>query len=262
MAVEVRAIHAGKLGLAAHGDAAAAAHTRAVDHNRIHAHDGLHAVGLGEVAHGAHHGQGANGDHHVVLFARLQLFLQRLGHKALVAVGAIVGHDGQVGTGGGEFLLQDDQILVAEAHDEIHLGTRLMQRLGLGIGNGHAQSAADHRRAGNALGVAGFAQGADKVQQRIALVQGIQLLGGVAHLLEDDGHGTLFPVIPGNGQRHALALFVDAENNKLAGLRLAGNQRSLDFHQGNCIVQHTLFHNGKHGVTSFGSTGFYFTSSC
>ena len=37
MAVEVRAVHAGELRLAADGQAAAAAHARAVDHDRVHA---------------------------------------------------------------------------------------------------------------------------------------------------------------------------------------------------------------------------------
>ena len=38
VSVEVRSVHAGELGLAAHGQAAAAAHARSVDHNRVHAH--------------------------------------------------------------------------------------------------------------------------------------------------------------------------------------------------------------------------------
>ena len=40
-AVKVRAVHAGELGLAAHGQAAAAAHARAVNHNGVHAHHGF-----------------------------------------------------------------------------------------------------------------------------------------------------------------------------------------------------------------------------
>ena len=47
--VKIGAVHTGKLCLAAHGEAAAAAHARAVNHNRVHGHDGLDVLGLGQV---------------------------------------------------------------------------------------------------------------------------------------------------------------------------------------------------------------------
>ena len=50
VAVEVGAVHAGELHLAAHGEAAAAAHAGAVDHNGVHAHGGGDLVLLGQQA--------------------------------------------------------------------------------------------------------------------------------------------------------------------------------------------------------------------
>ena len=118
MPVKVRAVHAGELRFAPHRHAAAAAHAGAVDHDRIHADDGFHTIGTGQVAHSLHHGQRADGNHLVILLPGPELFLQRLGHKALVAVGAVVGHDGQLGAGGGQLVLEDNQLLVAEADNQ------------------------------------------------------------------------------------------------------------------------------------------------
>lgn len=59
-------------------------------------------------------------------------------------------------------LLQDNQMLVAETDDQIHLGAGVMQGLGLGIGDGHAQTAADHRGPVNPLRMAGLPSGPTK----------------------------------------------------------------------------------------------------
>ena len=61
VAVELGAVDAGELGLAADGDAAAAAHAGAVDHDRVQRDDGLDAVLAREVGDGLHHGYGADG---------------------------------------------------------------------------------------------------------------------------------------------------------------------------------------------------------
>lgn len=55
------------------------------------------------------------------------------------------------------------------------------------------------------LGVGGLAQRTDEVLNVISFVQRAQGVGGKAHLLEDDGDGALFPVIPGDGQRDPLS---------------------------------------------------------
>ena len=62
VAVKVGAVHAGKLGLAAHGQAAAAAHAGAVDHDGVHRHNGLDIVRLGRLDDEFHHDQRSDRD--------------------------------------------------------------------------------------------------------------------------------------------------------------------------------------------------------
>ena len=46
--------------------------------------------------------------------------------------------------GGLELVLQDDDVLVAEADDDVDLSARLLERLGRRIGDGTANAAADN----------------------------------------------------------------------------------------------------------------------
>ena len=83
VAVEIGAVHAGKLGFAANGQTAAAAHTGAVNH------DGAHGNGAGQVVllggHGdeLHHDQGANGDDFVIGVAFCNQSVQSIGDQTL-----------------------------------------------------------------------------------------------------------------------------------------------------------------------------------
>ena len=86
MAVEVRTVDTGELGFAADRDAAAAAHAGAVDHDRVHADDGLDPELLGQLADKLHHDQRSDRDHQVILVAVLNQLLQLVGDEALVAV--------------------------------------------------------------------------------------------------------------------------------------------------------------------------------
>ena len=98
--------------------------------------------------------------------------------------------------------------------------------------------------------MARLTQRADEIQQRVALVQRIELHGRVANFLEDDGDSALLAVVTGNGQRDAFAFLINAEDDELARQRLARYQRRFDFHERDCFIQHTLFDNGKHIVPS------------
>ena len=69
MTVEIRTVHTGELRLAAHGQAAAAAHARSVDHDRVHADSRFNTVFLRELANEFHHNQRANSNDFVVLLA-------------------------------------------------------------------------------------------------------------------------------------------------------------------------------------------------
>ena len=92
VAVELRAVHAGELRLAADVDPAAAAHAGAVHHHRVERDDGVHAERLGQVDHRAHHRHRADRIDDVDA-ARGQRVPGGVGHEAFAAVAAVVGAD-------------------------------------------------------------------------------------------------------------------------------------------------------------------------
>ena len=143
-AVEFRTVHTGEFSLAAHGEAAAAAHACAVDHNGIHGNDGLDMVGFGCQGDKFHHNQRADGDDFVVLLAAFNQALERLGDNALLAVAAVVGHNDQLIGSRLEFILENEQILAAESDDGMHLAAQLVQLLRDWQSNGTAHAAADN----------------------------------------------------------------------------------------------------------------------
>ena len=173
------------------------------------------------------------------MHAGLQPLLERGGDKALVPVRAVVGHDVQVVACILELVHQDEQAGRAEADDHVHIRARLVQRLGLRIGDGDAQTPADDRDlfALLALELARLAQRADEILQRLALLERVQPARGRADLLKNDRDRALFPVIARDGQRDTLALLVDAQDDELARLRLSRNARRLDLHQRHRVVQ-------------------------
>ena len=107
----------------------------------------------------------------------------------------------------------------------------------LAEGDGAAHAAADHADLLLALHGGGLAQGAYKVVDVVAFLQRTQGVGGEADLLEDNGNGTFFPVITGDGQGNTLSHLVDAENDELTGLCLTCDKGRFDLHQGDGSVQ-------------------------
>ena len=79
MAVELRPVHAGKIGLPPHRDAASAAHPRSIDHDGIQADQRWNVVFLGHHGHKLHHGHRPDG-HRLVYFFLFQVlyFLRNL----------------------------------------------------------------------------------------------------------------------------------------------------------------------------------------
>ena len=165
-----------------------------------------------------------------------------------MAVGAVVGHDEQAVAYRGHFLLQHDDVGTAEARDHIHLRARGVQSLSLGVGDGAAHAAAHHGDVREALGLGGFPQGADKIQQGVPLLQGVEQQGGLAHLLEDDGDGAFLRVGAGDGQGNAFAGLVHPQDDELPGLGLAGDEGRLDIHPGDGGIEGAFMDNGIHGT--------------
>ena len=110
----------------------------------------------------------------------------------------------------------------------MHLRARRVQRLRYGQRDGTAHTAADHGDLLLALDVRGLAQRADEILNIFAFTLGVQLHRGAADDLENDIHGTSLAVEAGDGQRNALAVRADAQDDELAGLRLARHHRRFN----------------------------------
>ena len=76
--------------------------------------------------------------------------------------------------------------------------------------------------------MAGQAQRADEIEDRIALAQRHHLEGGFAHRLDHDGDGAARRVEIRHGQRDALAMLVDASHDEVSGTR--GSRHIRRFH--------------------------------
>ena len=103
-----------------------------------------------------------------------------------------------------------------------------MHALGDRVRNGVADAAADHAHTLEPFHVGGAAERSDKVCDLIAGLQQIEHLGGLTDRLDHDGNGALFAVIARDGNGNTLAILVQPENDKLAGKRLARDQRGLN----------------------------------
>ena len=250
-AVKVGAVHAGKLGLAADRQAAAAAHAGAIDHDGVHRHNGLDIVGLGRLDDEFHHDQRSDGDDLVKVRTLNDLLFQRRGDNALLAVGAVIGHNDKLITAGAELVLENDKILVAEADNAGDLGALLVQCLRHGQRNGAAHAAADHADVFQAFDLGGLAQRADEVVHGLALFERVELHRTGAHDLEDDRHGAGLAVKACDGQGDSLGILLRADDDELAGLRLFGDERRMDPELGYGGVQLPPFDDSKQSDLSF-----------
>jgi len=154
-----------------------------------------------------------------------------------MAVGTVVRHRNVFRRNLTEFLFEDDQILIAEANDGMHLSAQLMQTLGQRIRDRAADAAADHRDLLQAVQRGGVAQRADEIGEALALLLLLQLIGRRADDLIDDADRAGPAAAVCDRQRNALAVRIDAQDDELPRLRLGGDQRRLDHHAGYGRIQ-------------------------
>ena len=145
VAVEFRPVHADEPGLAAHGDAAAAAHARAVDHDRVEGYEGLHAEwprGLGAEAHHDGRAYGHDDVGHRGLLAEL---LEWLGDEGLAAGRAVIRHHDVLVREGSHLVLHDEEVLGARPGDHREAVARGLEGLDYGMERRKADTAAPRR---------------------------------------------------------------------------------------------------------------------
>ena len=228
VAVELRAVHADELRLSAHGDAAGTTHARAVHHDGVQRYVGRNVVFLGQQAAEFHHDGGADGETFVHLLA-LDDALDAFGHEAFIAIRAVVGHDDDLVRRLPHFIFEDNQVLGAAGQDRNHTVACLFQGLDDGQHRSytHATTGTYHRT--KVLDVCGLSQRTHYVEDIVACVQLAQLGGREAYFLHHQRNGALLYVGSCDGQRHAFALGVHADDDEVACLARAGNERGLYF---------------------------------
>ena len=126
-----------------------------------------------------------------------------------------------------------------------------MQLFSNGVGNGTAHAAAHNGNVLQPVQFAGRTERANKVMNGLAFRQAVQLHGGAAHHLEDDGDGAVFAVVIRDCQRDSLGILKGANNDKLPGLGFFCDQRRMDDQFCNGRIQRPSLNNLEHKTCSF-----------
>jgi len=251
VAVELGAVHADELGLAAHGNTAAAAHPRAVHHDGVEGYHGVNPVGLGGGGAEFHHDGGADGHGLIGGSSALAELLEGLSHEALPAVGAVVGHHGNLVRGGPHLFLEDHEALGPGAHDHLDRIPRRLVGLHDGIEGSHADAAAHADHGAHLFDTGGAAQGPEDGRDLVADLFNRQAVGGGADGLEHQGDPALLDVCVGDGEGYALPeVGIDLDQDELAGLAVAGDFGSLHAKVVHLVGKLFFLKNGMHGVSS------------
>ncbi len=166
------------------------------------------AVMLGD---GAHHGHGADGEHEVDLAPGGDQFVELLGHQALFAVAAVVGHDVGLVAGLAHFVFKDHHLFAARAFNKDDVVAGLLEGVGGGQRHGRAHAAGQNDRRAVVLNLRRVAERADDVEDGVARLKAVQQRGGFADGLHHDGDGARLRIGALDGERNALALFMQAE---------------------------------------------------
>ena len=219
VAVEVRAVDAGELDVAADRHAARAAHAGAVHHDGVERHHGLDAERPGGLGAGVHHRQRTDGDHQVGFVARRHL-LKRGGDEAVPAVAAVVGADDQFVGVAAEFILPEHAVLAAKAHDRGGAIADLLECAQLREYRRNPQPAADQHHMPDFLDMLRQSERPDEILELVALIEVVaHFVRRLAERLDDHGDGAALAIIVGDGQRNALAALVETEHDEVARLR-------------------------------------------
>ena len=169
----------------------------------------------------------------------------------MLTIRAVVRHQIKMIAACAELVFKNHDVLVAEADNDVDLAAGFLESLGRRESDRTSDAAADNAHALEAFSLRGPAERSDKVMDVVAFVKCAKHLGGQADLLEDDGHGSLFTVIARDGQRNALAGFIDAEDDKLPCFGLSCNKGRLDLQQRDRGVQLLLANDLEHTESSF-----------
>jgi len=117
---------------------------------------------------------------------------------------------------------EDEHSLGAGTDNGDDLVACLEKCLGDGQNRCNTDAAAHADNGAELFNMTGFAERADDIEKCAALLELRELLRGCAHFLEDNGDGALLAVIIRYCQGDTLCHVIAADDDKLAGLYLAG----------------------------------------
>ena len=231
MPIELRAVHTDKPGLAPDGHAATAAHAGTVDHDGVQRDHGRHAIRTGRLCTELHHDGRPDNDSHVRLRRLLTELLERDRHQRLASIRTVIGHDDQLIRDLAHLLLHDEEILVTRAHDDGHLVAGSLHPLRDRMHGCHADTAADTDDMSKIFNMCRLPERTEQRRNRIANLLVRQHMRRAANSLKNQRNRPFLNICIRNGQRNTFAdIIVDLQNNKLARLAFACNQRSFNLH--------------------------------
>ena len=214
VAVKLGTIHADELGLSAHRDAAGAAHTRAVHHNRVERNVCGNVVFLGQQTNKLHHNGGADGKALVHLLA-LNHLLDTLRDQTLLAVRPIICHNNHLVGRGTHLALQDNQFLGAACQHRHDAVASSLERTHNRQEGCHAHTTASTNNGAEVFDVCGLSQGAHHIGNVVAFLERTEFCRGNAHLLHNQGDGALCRVGVRDGEGDTFATFIHTDNDEM-----------------------------------------------
>ena len=218
MSIELRAVDTGEFCLTAHGQAAGAAHTGAVEHDRVHGNDRPDPVFLCGVTDTLHHAGRPNAHDFVIYVSGVKERLHLRYVEARFAIGTVIGRDVEIGHARAHFVFQDHDILRTETGNHIHFDTEIMHTFCHRVRDRVAHAAADNTHAPETFHVGRTTERTDKIRDVIARFHQVEHTGGLPDRLHHDRDGALFGIGRSDRDRDAFTKFVETENDELTGL--------------------------------------------
>ncbi len=171
-----------------------------------------------------------------------------LGNQPLLAVTAVVGHHIGLAAGLANLLLEDDHLGGARSFNKDDVIAGGLERVGRGQRHRRADAACQHHHRPEVLNLRRLAEWADNVQDRVAGLQAIEQGGGFADGLHDDGNRAHRGVRGFDGERNALAFFMQPKDDELPRLVLARNARRLNHKLLDVEADGAGIDNSVHGI--------------
>ena len=250
--VKFRTVDAGEFRLIANRHAAAAAHARAVHHNRVEGNDRMNAEVTRRVGHALHHDDRTNRRNLRNFLAAVHESLYSIRDKALDAVRTVIRRHEDFVRHGLHLIFHNKDVFILCPHNGNDLIAGFLHSTRNRIRRGNADAAAhDNHRAVELLDFRRTPQRTDEVKDIIAFIQGRQLHRRSPDGLKDNQDAPRLAVIIGNRQRDAFALLIDAQHNELTGLRFFRDTRCLDVHRVDIRRPFLFFQDLKHGSLSY-----------